>query len=889
VLAFLIAGLVHLCAADMSTVSDEKAAITPWLNQAAASLALVEKCSPRPALAARLKNLTERATSANGPVSLHEVRALRRDIILSHPALDFDAILLTERPTAANGHMGDYFFGRNSRAGPGLVLLKSWKKDAKPVFLTRDQLPAGTVANPDLSYDGTRAVFSFCDHSQMDGNRRCFHLCEIGLDGKGLRRLTGTGRDAEEGRWGRKTQLVEDFMPVYLPDGGIVFASTRNMVTVRCANSTRYNPSFVLYRCAADGSDVRPISYGELNEYPSAIMPDGRLLYTRWEYINRDITVLHGLWTTRADGTNVQHVYGNSTVDPNLIIEGRPIPGSRKLVANASAHHNRNTGTIILVDPDVAEDGLRPLTLITPEVGFPESKNRNFLLKPLIPDENGIFPYGLPYRLDEPVAATASKPLTKGHQAYMRPFPLSEDLFLVSHRSAEHGDRWGIWLIDTTGGRELIYLSKEADCGAFDPIPVQPRPKTHVPPPPPPQVKDSETASGVFTITDVYQNRFDRTGAIARGSVKRLRVNQIFDQPTTRACQVSRVLFETPKRVLGTVPVEADGSVAFRAPAGVPLQFQLLDDKGMAVMTMRSFVYLQPGETNSCVGCHEPRQATPSAAPRATRRQVRDLEPEPWDRGPDGFSFPRQVQPILDRHCIVCHGLDGKTPVPLVGTLRDQEYPQTGISTNWPGSMQLIANESYHQLLGKSGLVVIAQAYNETSTSKPRDYFAHAGKLVPLLDAGHYKVKLAPDERQRIVDWLDLNAVFAGSYSWNRLEFNTIAPDGEKALRDHLRTCFPALADQPIAALVNAAAPEESRVLKAPLAVAAGGWGQMATGGWGAITDAGYQTMLTLVMKTVVPSPFHDIAGTCGRGAATCVCGSCGEREFIEAEAKARR
>jgi len=322
--------------------------------------------------------------------------------------------------------------------------------------------------------------------------------------------------------------------------------------------------------------------------------------------------------------------------------------------------------------------------------------------------------------------------------------------------------------------------------------------------------------------------------------------------------------------------------VAFEAPAGVPLQFQALDENGMALMTMRTFTYLQPGEQAGCVGCHEPRTSSPTTGRSpGTGRVVLKLQPPAGPRYPGGLSFAKTVQPVLDRYCISCHGLEetaGK--VDLLGTI---DATEKNIAETF---QKLLPSTAYAALSRDGRLVKIAQYGGETWYSRPKDYFAHGGTLAKLLLEGHESVTLDPQSRQRIIDWLDLNAQFYGTYSWNKDEWRRPDPQGEKALRAEIRRRFgEELAGQPFAALVNVALPGESRILKAPLAPEAGGWGQIEQGGWPSSNEPDYQRMQRLVKAAVRPLPYHDIAGTCGRDE-DCMCLSCWVRKLKEARQK---
>jgi len=815
------------------------------------TLDFLRRAGAKPGLAAELERLAERIEKAarSGAVSsarelFAQAVALRRRMIFSHPALDFDRMLVCKRPPPVLSAPGDNYYAMNNGMGPGLAILDGWK-DERPreTVLLKDRLPRGCAMHPDLSFDGQRIVFAYADHT-LPRERRQFFLYEIGVDGTGLRQLTGTDRDPLAGSGGRMTVLCEDYDPCYLPDGGIAFISTRNQGGVRCHNGSRYCPTYLLYRCDADGSNIRRLSLGEANEWDPVVLPDGQILWTRWDYINRPVIPTMGLWTIRPDGTAARHFFGNYTPNPCRICQARPIPESHKIVATTAGHHTMHAGSLILIDRQVAEDGLAAVTRLTPEATFPESE------------------------ADSPVS-------------FSTPYPLSEDLFLAAlcpdpfpasmqHRPRRNG--FGIYLIDRLGGRELVYRDPEISC--FSPIPVRPRVKPPVLPSlaaetTAPEADRCRPATGVFFLQDVYQS----TQGIPRGTIRWLRVNELIPQPTQRVPYSSRVRFEVLKRVVGTVPVDASGSVAFEAPAGVPLQFQALDENGMAVMTMRSFTHLQPGELAGCVGCHEQRRLSPPSKRPVAMRTVK-LQPPAGPRYPGGLSFAKTVQPVLDRYCIDCHGLkETAGGINLLGTL---EATPSRIAETYH---ELLASTAYNALTRDDRLVKIAQYRQETWYSRPKDYFAHGGRLAKMLLAGHEGVELDSESLQRIIDWLDLNAPFYGTYSWNKDEWRQPDPEGEKALRAYIRRRFgDELAEQPFAALVNVAIPRESRILKAPLAVHAGGWGQITRGGWQRTEEPAYKQLCRLVEEAIQPLPYHDIAGTCGRDE-NCLCLSCWVRK----------
>ena len=784
-----------------------------------------------------------------------QIRRLRRNYLFSLPALDFDRILINKRPPSnCRPHMCEQYLGRHSAEGPGLVILENWRGVPTERALTQKRLPRGSILHPDLSYDAKRVVFSFCDHTetlppgikmplhpsdircgyknQQTGARR-FLIYEASLDGKELRQITGTASDPMK-TWGdRETALIEDLDPCYLPDGRIIFSSTRSQNFGRCHGGV-YKPSFQLHRANADGSNIEQISFGELNEWDPTILPDGRILYTRWDYINRHSTWYQSLWTTLPDGTSTAHYYGNYTKNPCVIAEAHAIPGSRKIVSTATAHHFNSAGSIILIDPRKGQEGLAPITRVTPEVKFPETEG------------------------------------WKIEGCYATPYPLSESLFLAAYTPESvrwdsriySGSRFsktafGIYLVDMAGGRELIYRDPETSC--FTPLPVLPR---EVPPiiptllPP----RDQAPDRGICYVKNVYEC----THPIEKDSIKFLRINKIHTQPTAGFTLRSRAREEPVKGVIGTVPVNSDGSVSFAVPADTPIQLQILDKNKMAVMTMRSVIYLRPGEKIGCIGCHENRSMVISNE-QHQKLKIMTPQPIPGPRYSSGMSFMRTVQPVLDRHCISCHGLSGKAP--------------KGIN--------LLADKAYGSLTRSQKRVRIAISNQETASSVPKDYFAHAGTLMPMLLKGHHGVVLSNESLERIVSWLDVNAPQYGDYSFNRIENRKSNPQGEKTLRAYIRERFgEPLSNQPYAALVNVGQPDESRILMAPLASKAGGWGEIKEGGWTSKLDPSYRKMAALVQSSITPLKYHDIKGTCGRDE-HCVCKGCWVRKLREArEAK---
>ncbi|KPK48024.1 MAG: hypothetical protein AMK72_07610, partial [Planctomycetes bacterium SM23_25] len=544
-----------------------------WARQLASRLA----ADPRtPSLAddlAELNRLADRIDAAArdrpGPRSARErylaVRQVKRRLMFKNPAVDFEQVLCIDQPYprgSESRHEAIHRMGIKAAPGGRLLVLDGLHPGfapAQPGFALAE--PGGQVRvlapdrpgsfwRPDLSFDGKKVLFCYKAHDE-----KAFHLYEVGLDGSGLRQLTQGDYD--------------DIDPIYLPDGHILFTTTRGNTYVRCGP---YIYSYVLARCDADGSNIYLISQNSEPDFVPSLMGDGQVIYSRWEYSDKDQNRVQSLWTTNQDGTSTAAFWGNQSVWPDHTAEPRPIPGSRRVMFSGVGHHDWFTGSIGIIDPDRGSNYPHGLTRVT---------------------------------WDRPWAEVGAGPADRCEAAnyhsagrytsYKTPYPLSEQDFLVSARGGD--GKFRLYLMDVQGNRELIY---EGAHNVWHAMPVRPRRK-------PPRVADRVTwppagprrtpaQTGTLYSADIYQG----VPELPRGSVKYLRVFQqdaktystwfktfVFSGPP-----VSAVQSEAVKRIVSTVPVEADGSVYFEAPAGKALFFQLLDEHGRALHTMRSFVGL---------------------------------------------------------------------------------------------------------------------------------------------------------------------------------------------------------------------------------------------------------------------------------------------------------
>lgn len=686
-------------------------------------------------IAAEWKQLSSDGSDARRQQLYLEAHWTVRAMALKNPLLNFDNLLFVKRAPAILPHMSDQHYGWWSRPGGGLYVLQGFKSNQPSVRCLTGGFPEGSFLGPDLSHDGKKVLFAYCRYyPQVAGMEKvdkeklpadCFYkIYEMNIDGTGRRQLT-------QGRY-------DDFDPRYLPNGDIVFLSTRKGAAIQCSlhnsESTRDSTQpdsyvrcggdnlrpcavFTLHAMDAQGQNMRPVSAFENFEWTPSIAHDGRILYARWDYIDRFNGHFESLWSANQDGTNPQLVYGNYTVKPQAVFEARAIPGSSKLVFTASAHHSITGGSLCLLDRAKGLEDEAPLTRLTPEVCFPETE-------------------GWP------------------EHYYANPYPLSEEYFLVgwaTHKLPPHAgstpvsdarnpvNAMGIYLLDAFGNQELLY--RDPDITSMYPLPLAARPK--------PVAHSSAvdwqgTQEGRFLMQDVYEGM----PGVARGAVKTLRIVGVVPkvQPHMNQPMLGVSAEDTGKFVLGTVPVEADGSAFFRVPSGVPVFFQALNEDGQAVQTMRTLTYVQPNQTLSCIGCHESRDRAPAVLkfPLAARRAPSNLTPGPSGSWP--LRYDQLVQPVLDRWCVRCH--------------------QSGGGDGLAAKLDLTLAQSYLNLISFGGENLKKAAF-ERDRSLVGQGTAGTSRLWHLLaqGQGHQGIQLDAESRQRLLTWLDTYAQRQGSFS----------------------------------------------------------------------------------------------------------------------------
>ena len=633
-----------------------------------------------------------------------ELESLGREALLANPLVCGQPILFVARRQHRSDHHNTATMFQtgeiNTASFEGGGAIKTLDVATGKVK-TLLKVPEGVARDPDVRFDGKKVLFSMRRSREDD-----YHLYEMNADGSEVTQLT----------FGSE---ISDIDPIYLPDGRILFTSTREPKYCMCNRHIMGN----LFTMNADGSNIQQIGHSTLHEGHSALLPDGRIIYDRWEYVDRNFGDAQGVWVTNPDGTNHAIYWGNNTNSPGGVLDARAIPNSELFISTFSSCHDRPWGALAIVDRRLGLDGREPVVRTWPASAIDLVGQGNY------------------------------DTFKKCSPKYEDPYPLSDKYFLCSRMTGE-GEQMGIYLIDLFGNEVLVH--KESP-GCFDPMPLARRERPHEIP----SRIDLAKSEGTFRVENVYMG--SGMEQIEPGSVKYLRV---VESPEKRfwstpawdggtGQQAPGMAWDdfNNKRILGTVPVNKDGSVEFAVPADTFVYFQLLDEKGMMVQSMRSGTIVRPGEAVGCVGCHEDRRTAGQLeyASRGRRREPQKLQP--WYGEPRLFSYTVEVQPVFDKHCVRCHTYG----------------EEAGEKLNLAGDPGFVFNKSYSDLRGKGYVHVVGAG--PTDVQMPKSWGSHASRLTKVLLEGHgqpeidEKVKLDPESFDRLVTWIDINAPYYPTYA----------------------------------------------------------------------------------------------------------------------------
>ena len=625
----------------------------------------------------------------------------------------------------------------NQGSFEGGAALKVWFPETDEVK-TLLELPEGIVRDPTISFDGKNVLFSF---RKSAGD--FYHIGEMSLDFD-RPAVTLEAETPAEGIDGfRQLTFLEgisDFDPIYLPDGRILFSSTRQPKYCMCNRHIMGN----LFVMNSDGSNIEQIGKSTLFEGHPSLLADGRIIYDRWEYVDRNFGDAQGVWVTNPDGTKHEIFWGNNTASPGGVLDARALPGSDSVfICIFGSCHDRPWGAAALVDRRLGVDGKDSVLMTWP------AEARDW-----VSTEPGENPLKEQQKYD-----TYSRLEWK----FEDPFPITDDFFLVSGRvHDEKSVEMGIWGLDTDGNTVLLHRDPDS---CYDPMPVTPA----APPPVIGSRVDLTKQTGTFVVSNVYTGLGMEN--VAPGSVKYLRVvespekrywtQQWWDNRGTQAPAMAWDDFNN-KRILGDVPVSEDGSVSFEVPAEKFLYFQLLDEDKLMIQSMRSGIMVRPGETNACVGCHEDRIGAPDSANLSAKSIAGEVKKlDPWYGDVRLFSYLAEVQPVFDKYCVACHDY-GK---PAAEKL------------NLAGDRNLLFNTSYSELRMKNYVRVPgAGPHNLLPAHEWGARESILGKVLlvghpdPMIDRQRKAMGLWLDKNtdresfERVMTWIDINAPYYPTY-----------------------------------------------------------------------------------------------------------------------------
>ncbi len=680
-----------------------------------------------PQYLARLDELESRISQGQDVPA--ELDTLRREALLANPLLNSRPLLFVVRKQFAPDHhnTGTMFqpgeINAGSFQGGGAIRTIDIGQGGK--ITTLWESVRGVARDPDVRFDGKKIVFAM----RPDGTQP-YHIFEMNADGSDLVQLT----------FG---PLATDIDPAYLPDGRIVFASTRDPKYCGCNRHIQAN----LFVMDADGANVHQIGRNNLFESRPSVMDDGRILYDRWEYVDRHFGPSFGLWTVHPDGTRHDLFYGNNAWSPGAIFNARTVPGSEQYLAIFGACHDRPWGAMVLIDRRRGMDGMDPVVR-----SWPGDISKLMLDPQEVPQKAGI---------EHPHAGLIDQ-LVQLPIKYEDPWPLSDKYFVCSRMTGQ-GEEMGLFLLDIFGNELLLHTESP---GCFDPMPLAARRR----PPVVPNAMQLAESTATFYVADVYQGTGMET--VPRGTIKTIRV---VEAPPKRhwtrdgyhwhidTHQAPAMNFNCTnnKRILGDAPVEEDGSACFEVPPDRFLFFQLLDEQGRMVQSMRSGTTAMPGEQVGCVGCHENRRTSVPVTYTSLALRHPASQLKPWYGPAREFNYLAEVQPVFDKHCVQCH-----------------DYGQeAGKRLNLAGDLGLVFNTSYLELRTKSPI-----RWHEDNPGDPKSlvkvvddgpphvlppfaWGSHRSRLVDVLLGDHYQVRLDRESLDRIITWIDLNAPYYGSYA----------------------------------------------------------------------------------------------------------------------------
>ena len=673
--------------------------------------------------------------------------------------LQADSIVFVKRKTFQSSHYYTDFIDGCVHFGSDLCLLSL--KDGSVKELA-PQLKDGIIGRCNLSFDAKKVVF---DYKRKIGEG--FRIWEVGIDGTGLRQLTFPPEDEAE-RIAKYRQHyhsmyhhhTDDLHPCYLPDGGVTFVSTRCEYGILCDGPDILTTS-VLYRMDMDGKNIEKLSNNSVSESVPSIMNDGRILYTRWEYVDNGAVTNKGLWTVRPDGTGSNEVYGANIIFPSVFNVARAVPGSNDhFVCIGAPHMPLGVGTVMMIDTRLDRRTGDPVTYLTPETDTQHQWGWDNI------EGGAVKPFQPPGLIHRSYNWDGTGNTDKG-PLFMDPFPINMEQIIVSfnpNKPWNAVDAYSLYLIDASGKREILHAEPGISCWSAIPVTVREMPGI-----PRGTIDETLAKQGLaqVVVSDIYRG----LDGVEKGTIKFIRVNEHVPRPWSARrfwehgdddCvdqQHSVISLNTHlglKLQDGIVPVEEDGSANFFVRADKNIFLQVLDENYMEVQRERTFVNYRPGEVRACVGCHERTgdiSVTQSRLPLAVQRKPDVPGPQPGETsGAKPLHYPTDVQPVLDKHCVSCHG---------------NENPKGNLVLT--GELTPHFSRSYEELLKRNTFIVIGENHPKAGNNHylpPKILGSWAAPLAKRITdkTSPCFTNMTPEERIRITTWIDSNGQYYGTY-----------------------------------------------------------------------------------------------------------------------------
>jgi len=659
---------------------------------------------------------------------LNDFKSFKKQVLLSNPLLNFDTLLIVKRK-AVHGNFPYYATWFDLNGMPAnfeshsvlpktgwdneIALLSPVKPEAELRTLFK---PGGTgyIGDMDLHWNADKLMFQISDSIN-------WKILEIDIDGTGLHQVLHTDPD------------INCFDACYLPNGRIIFNSNAMKQAVPCTHGQSSIAN--LFTANSDGTGIRQICFDQDHDYHPTVMNTGQVMYNRWDYTGIGHAFLRQIMVMNPDGTGQRAIYGTNTYFPNALYYAKPLPDdNNKLVCVITGYHDpHKSGYLVVID---LSKGYRELEGMETRIS-----GKGDTLMEVINDQ----------------AILGNWPI------FTTPFPLNDKYFLVSMLDSKDGE-WVICLADIFDN--IIEIKSEKGYNLFEPVPVT---KQKIPPVIPDKVKPDEDEGTVY-LHNVYLG--PGLEGVPRGEVKKIRVFA-YNFGFVGLAGPNCIGFGGPweaMRILGTTPIEEDGSAFFKIPANTPIAVQPLDNEGKALQLMRSWFTVMPGEIRSCIGCHEdPRNVPPVTTSIAARTNPKKIDE--WHGPARGFDFEREIQPLLNHYCAGCHN-GNNTSIPDFREerffpdykgkdqeLQDVERMHKDILQAFGGKRKY--TPAYDELIKYIRRVTIEDdAYLLT----PGPFYTSTSELVQMLKKGHYGIQLNKEAWDRIYTWIDLNAPCHGTW-----------------------------------------------------------------------------------------------------------------------------